>query len=223
MRTTTFSIIAAAVLAAATFSATAYAETATTGATAAAPMKAVPRGMARHHGRHFRHNAYQAGWGMPGMGYGMGQGMGYGMGQGMGCGMGMMGGGMGYGMGMMGGGGGMMGGMGHSFGMSGMGALKLSSEQRGKVNALNDELRKKHWAGMGVIMDESTKLRDLYAADKRDPAAIGQVYQRIFDQKRQMIEASIDTQNRIDDILTPEQRQQLKDMKPFGARCHCPQ
>jgi Spy/CpxP family protein refolding chaperone len=39
---------------------------------------------------------------------------------------------------------------------------------------------------------------------------IGQEYQKIFDLKRQMIEAYIDTQNRIDEILTPEQRAQMK-------------
>ena len=91
-------------------------------------------------------------------------------------------------------------------------ALDLNDEQRSKINKLSDELRRNHWAAMGLIMDESAKLRDLYGAEKRDPSAIGKVYQNIFDSKRRMIEAMIDNQNRVEELLTPEQRAQLKDM-----------
>jgi len=91
-------------------------------------------------------------------------------------------------------------------------ALDLNDEQRSKINKLSDELRRNHWAAMGLIMDESAKLRDLYGAEKRAPSAIGKVYQNIFDSKRRMIEAMIDNQNRVEELLTPEQRAQLKDM-----------
>ncbi|MDO8464762.1 MAG: Spy/CpxP family protein refolding chaperone [Gallionella sp.] len=91
-------------------------------------------------------------------------------------------------------------------------ALDLSGEQRSRINKLSDELRHNNWTAMGLIMDESAKLRDLYGADKRDPSAIGMEYQKIFDLKRRMIEAMIDTQNRVEELLTPEQRAQLKDM-----------
>jgi Spy/CpxP family protein refolding chaperone len=129
--------------------------------------------------------------------------------------------GMGYGHGMMGGyGGGMMGGMGmmESPRAGMVRALALSDEQRTKINKLSDKLQHDNWAAMGAIMDESAKLRDLYEADRRDPAAIGKEYQKIFDMKRQMIEAMITTQNQIEDLLTDEQRAQLKDMrKKMGA------
>jgi len=101
-------------------------------------------------------------------------------------------------------------------------ALDLGDEQRSRINKLSDELKHNNWATMGLITDESAKLRDLYAADKRDPSAIGKEYQKIFDLERRMIEATIDTQNRIDELLTPEQRAQLKDMhhKMEPMRCH---
>jgi Spy/CpxP family protein refolding chaperone len=135
---------------------------------------------------------------------------------------GMMG---GHGPGMMGGGPGMMGGYGagmmgeHGSGMM-MGSprmglvmsLDLNDDQRSKINKLSDELKHDNWATKGLIMDESAKLRDLYAADKRDPAAIGKEYQKIFDLQRRMIEATITTQNRIEELLTPDQRAQLKQM-----------
>lgn|SRR5574340_45262 len=136
---------------------------------------------------------------------------------------GMMGGHMGGMMcdhkgGMMGG---HMGGMmeGHGAGMMGsphahmVMSLDLSDEQRSRIIKLSDELKHDNWATKGLIMDESAKLRDLYAADKRDPSAIGKEYQKIFDLKRQMIEATITTQNRVEELLTPEQRAKLKNMR----------
>ena len=123
-------------------------------------------------------------------------------------GQGMMGGGMmGQGMmddDMMG----MMGGMMHGSGPIGM--LDLTDDQRAKINKIQDEQRKKNWDAMGKIMDEQSKLRDLYAADKRDPKIIGAVYGTIFNLKRQMIEATIDAQNRMEALLTDKQRQELK-------------
>lgn len=92
-------------------------------------------------------------------------------------------------------------------------SLDLSDEQRSKINKLSDELKHNNWTTKGLIMDESAKLRDLYAADKRDPSAIGKEYQKIFDLQRQMIEATITAQNRIEDLLTPDQRAQLKNMR----------
>jgi len=119
--------------------------------------------------------------------------------------MGMMG-GMGSGMGMMGG-------MG-----SGMGMMGLDEKQRGKVRAINRDLRKKRWSLMGQIMDESDKLYALYDASPRDAKAIGKVYSRIFDLKRQIIEASIVAGNKSEGVLTKEQRDRMGDMMGRGGR-----
>lgn len=139
-------------------------------------------------------------------------------------GSGMMG---GYGRGMMGNHeGGMMGGDGsgmmESPRMNMVRSLDLSDEQRSKINKLSDQLHHNNWAAQGYIMDESGKLRDLYEADKRDPSTIGNVYQKIFDLKRQMIEAMIDTQNHVEELLTPEQIIQLKDMHHMKGMHHMP-
>lgn len=136
--------------------------------------------------------------GMMGGGYGMG--MGSGMGMGMGPGMGMMG----MGPGMMGPGMGMMGGYGPFHG------LDLNDDQQKKITQIQDALRKQHWELMGKIQDEYVKLRDLYAADTRDPSAIGQQMQRVFDLRRQMIESGVDAENRMEAVLTAEQKAQLR-------------
>lgn len=133
----------------------------------------------------------------PGAGIGM---MGPGMyGPGMGMGMGMPG-GMGMGPGMM---------------APGMGAgpfatLNLSTEQRTKINAIQDSLRKQQWTLQGKINDEEARLRDLYLVDQPDPKRVGQAYGNIFDLRRQMIEAQVQAQNQMQSVLTAEQRNQIR-------------
>jgi len=117
---------------------------------------------------------------------------------------GMMGGGMGGGM--MGGG--MGGGMVHM--------LNLSDEQRAKVNKLQDDERRQHWSTMGKIMDERAKLRDLYAADKRDTQAILKVQDAINHHQRKMMELHLNTQNQVEAVLTKEQREQLRSFRSGG-------
>jgi Spy/CpxP family protein refolding chaperone len=135
-------------------------------------------------------------------GYGSGYGYGYGMGPGMMGGYGTM-----HGPGMMGGGYGMGPGM---MGMGPVWMLNLTDEQRAKISKLQNELRKKQWATMGQIMDERQKLFELYSAENPDPKKVGAVYGKIFDLRRQMIEATIDTRNRVQGLLTQEQRAQLE-------------
>jgi len=157
----------------------------------------------------------------PGMmgGYGMGPGMmggygGYGMGpMGMMGGMmgpGMMGGGYG-GMGMMGMGPGMMGGYG------GFNGLNLSDEQRAKIDKIFDAERKQHWSVMGKMMDEQNKLRDLYAQETPDPKKVGAVYGEIAKLRQQMIEAHVQASNQMQQVLTKEQREQLRQWNRDGC------
>jgi Spy/CpxP family protein refolding chaperone len=130
----------------------------------------------------------------------------------MGGGMGMMGGrGMGMGMGPgMGPGMGMMGGMG-PYGM-----LDLTTDQRNKINKIHDEARRKNWDTLGKMQDEQAKLRDLYAADKRDPKAISAVVASVQALERQILEVMLDAHNRMDAVLTDAQREQLKQWRGMG-------
>ena len=127
-------------------------------------------------------------------------------GYGMGMGPGMMG-----GSGMMGMGAGMMGG--GMMGLHGLNMLDLGDEQRGKINAIHDKLRKQHWEVMGKMMDEHNALRDLYDAETLDGKKIGATYDRIFKLKRQMIDTGIKAHNDAVAVLTKEQREQLKQLR----------
>jgi Spy/CpxP family protein refolding chaperone len=147
---------------------------------------------------------YGPGYGMMG-GYGMGPGMmgGYGMGPGMmggyGMGPGMMGGYGGYGMGP-----GMM-------GYGPLGSLELSPEQRTRINKIIDTMQKQHWAIMGQMMEEQNKLRDLYSVDEPDPKKVGAVYGQIGKLRQQMIETQIQASNQVQQVLTKEQRERLRE------------
>jgi len=94
-----------------------------------------------------------------------------------------------------------------------LGALALTKEQQSKIHKLADELKHKNWATQGLLNDETAALRDLYEADKRDPATIGKEYQKVFDLKRQMIETYLDIQNRIEEVLTADQVAKMKDAR----------
>ncbi len=110
----------------------------------------------------------------------------------------------GYGPGMMGGG--MMGGM----GLGPLQALDLNEQQQTRINQIRDETRRKNWDTMGKLLDEQARLRDLLAAEKRDPAAIGKQSMKLADLRRQLLEASIESHNRIEALLSKEQRDQLR-------------
>jgi Spy/CpxP family protein refolding chaperone len=167
----------------------------------------------------------------PGYGYGMGPGMmggygpgggGYGPGYGMGPGMmgpgmmgGMMGGygpggggyGPGYGMGP-----GMMGG-GMGYGM--LYALNLSQDQWKKANAIHEDLAKKQWELAGKTREEAFKLRNLLSAEKRDRGAITSQYKKLQELRLQSFQARLDVRDKIDGLLTNEQRGQLRRFAPW--------
>ena len=138
------------------------------------------------------------------MGYG-----GYGMGPG-GMGMGMMG--MGDpGMGMMGG----MG-MGPGGGMGPVWMLDLTDEQRNKIEKIHDDARRKNWDTYGKIMDEQSKLRDLYSGEIVDAKKAGAVYGNIAKLQQQAFETGIEAHNRVQAVLTKEQKEQLRQWSRGG-------
>jgi Spy/CpxP family protein refolding chaperone len=152
---------------------------------------------------------------------GPGQGPGYGPGYGPGA--GMMGGyGSGPGSGMMGGygrGPGFGAGDGRGFGYGGgLAALDLSSEQREKIAALQEENRRKNWDTMGQMRSEQFKLRRMYYADKVDPAAVAEQQKKVDELRRQMLKSRVESHNQIAAVLTPEQRKQFRQYGPWWLR-----
>jgi Spy/CpxP family protein refolding chaperone len=57
-------------------------------------------------------------------------------------------------------------------------------------------------------------MSDLYDAEKRDPAAIGKAYGKLADLQRQALEARIEMENKMAEVLTQEQKAQMR--RGFG-------
>lgn len=133
----------------------------------------------------------------PGTGYGPGMGMmgpGYGM-----MGPGAYGPGMGMGPGMMGMGPGMMGGPGLP--------SNLSAEQRAKISEIQRELRKRQWP----LMQE---MHELMWNEAEQGALDEQAQRRDFERhaalQKQMFESMLDARKRMEAVLTPQQRDELR-------------
>lgn len=146
--------------------------------------------------------------GSPGYGPGM-MGGGYGPGMmGGGYGPGMMGGG--YGPGMMGGGygPGMMGGWGPRAGAScGPDIPNLTQEQRAKLDEISRDATQKHWALMQQMHQQPA---NIYPGGKFNEQAARAAYDRMASIQKQMFEHSLDVNKRLDNVLTPEQREQMQ-------------
>jgi Spy/CpxP family protein refolding chaperone len=106
--------------------------------------------------------------------------------------------------------------MGPGGGLGALAQLDLSDAQRAEVFKVQDELRRKNWDLLGKQQDEQAKLRDAYfASGKRDRTAIVAAYKRIGDLRVQRIENSLDAADKIEGLLTPQQRDQLKRFGPW--------
>lgn len=138
--------------------------------------------------------------------------------QGSGYGPGMMG-GPGYGPGMMGGGGPGYGpgygpGRGYGPGANLLESLNVSDEQRGKIQAIQEENRKKNWTAMGQIRSEMYALRRMYDAEKVDANAIAEQQKKVDEQRRLMLRSRLESHNQVEAVLTPEQRKQFRQYRP---------
>lgn len=97
--------------------------------------------------------------------------------------------------------------------MGGYGAvadLNLSTEQRGKITKIQNDIRRRHWELMGKMHDEQSQMNELYYANNRDDAALSKSYRKMSEMRHQMFDSSLDAQRQIDAVLTKEQREKQK-------------
>lgn len=134
-------------------------------------------------------------------------------------GMGMMGqGGMmnmmqGGGMGMMGQGSMMQGcDMGMMMGSGMTNRLNLNDAQRKKIRNIRRAARKEHFVLLTTTLDVQEDFSDLLREDTPDPAAVGMAFRRWADTKQKVIEARVETRNKIRAVLNKEQREQMNNM-----------
>jgi Spy/CpxP family protein refolding chaperone len=132
----------------------------------------------------------------------------------------------GYGMGM--GMGHMMGspGMGHMGGGPGMAAANLASalglteEQQASLTTIRDETRKLHWSLRSELMNQQSKLRNLYLAPMLDNEAISAVNSEINKLRQRMIDSAAEAHKNMRAVLTAEQVEMLQNF--WGKREQTP-
>lgn len=110
----------------------------------------------------------------------------------------------------------MMGGMmGH-----GMMGLDLTDDQRARAEKITYETAKKNLELMGMMLEESHRLREALAMKKPDPATVGNATIRIRDLRRQMKQLHADARKRIEAVLTKEQQERLMRRGQGGMMWH---
>lgn len=88
--------------------------------------------------------------------------------------------------------------------------LDLKPEQRKKVEALAAEYRTLNQQQFETMRGEQMRLRELYQADHWDAKAIGEAYDGLYKKRRVVMMKTVEIRNKVYDLLTTEQRAELK-------------
>jgi Spy/CpxP family protein refolding chaperone len=114
--------------------------------------------------------------------------------------------------GMMAGGMGMMEGRGMAMGMATMHALDLDRDQVRKMTQIHKELAQKHAGMRAEIQELQWELSQEMAKEKPSAKRVGNLYEQIFKQRRQLIQDRVEARNNMMDALSDNQRQQWRRM-----------
>jgi Spy/CpxP family protein refolding chaperone len=112
---------------------------------------------------------------------------------------------------------GMRGGYGPGMGY-GAAFANLSDEQRTKIAAIQEQHRARNWKLMGELRAEQFKLRELYASERADSAAVATQQKKVDGLREQMWKQHEGRRGEIDAVLTPEQRKEWQQHGPWWGR-----
>jgi len=99
--------------------------------------------------------------------------------------------------------------------------LDLTAEQRTAMQAIRGEAREKVGPVARELREVQTELRRAVFADTQDAAAVASLTARAAELRAQMAEVRTGTAAAIAGLLTPEQREQVRDgsgRRPGGGR-----
>lgn len=77
-------------------------------------------------------------------------------------------------------------------------------------------MRRKNWDTYGKIMDEQARLHDLYSGETVNAKKAGAIYGSVSKLQQQVFETNIEARNRVQAVLTKEQKEQLKQWSRGG-------
>lgn len=96
------------------------------------------------------------------------------------------------------------------YGMGGIWSLDLSEKQRQQIGEIMARQQKRHWELAARMQEGMAQLNRLYAQDTPDPEEVGEAYSSINEAQREMMESRVRAHNSMWELLTDEQRQQLR-------------
>ncbi len=94
--------------------------------------------------------------------------------------------------------------------------LELNDDQRQKITAIQDELRRENWRRLGDILEQRARLRDLAYAESEDASQLRSIHERISSLREQMAKARLEARERQMALLTDAQREQLRELRRYG-------
>ena len=126
-------------------------------------------------------------------------GMGHGMMNGYGTGFMVDPGGYAMGPGMMG-----------TFGGDAYAGLDLSLEQRSKISEIQQATAKAHWQLMGTMHEQGYRRYGNAGPGAFDEAAARKSFEAMSETRKAMFEMQIEARKKVDAVLTPQQREQVR-------------
>lgn len=92
----------------------------------------------------------------------------------------------------------------------GFATLGLSAEQRAKLADIERDFQAKQWLAMEKMHGQELHMHDLFGSDGIDEGTARKSYQAMSDAHKEMFETLLEARKRVDGVLTPEQREQLR-------------
>lgn len=92
----------------------------------------------------------------------------------------------------------------------GYAALELSAEQRAKLADIEREFQARQSQAVDRMHGQEVDMHDLFGPGAVDEATARKGYQAMADAHKEMFEAQLEARKRVDGVLTPEQREQLR-------------
>lgn len=91
--------------------------------------------------------------------------------------------------------------------------LDLTENQQDEIGSLKSQARRKQMETMLDIMDIRDELIEEMTADRPDPAKVRDLRETMSRKQAEMLETPVENRNRIYDMLSDEQREQLRDFQ----------
>jgi len=109
--------------------------------------------------------------------------------------------------------------MGHGMGMAGALDLPdLTEEQQVEIRTIQREVRRQNMEKMMDIMDLRDDMMVEMVADRPDPEQVREIQLNMSQKQGDLLESTLESRNRIYDLLTEEQQEQIRDLQRQPGR-----